>query len=95
MERRERLGMGYRLKFSKQALKDAKKLEAYGIDKKVKEILKILKQKSYQNPPPFEKLKGDLEGKLSRRINIQHKIIYQVLEEEKVVKIYKMWTHYE
>lgn len=87
--------MGYRLKFSKQALKDAKKLEACGLDKKAKEILKILKQNPYQNPPPYEKLKGDLEGKFSRRINIQHRIIYQVLEEEKVIKIYRMWTHYK
>ncbi|ADQ07878.1 addiction module toxin, Txe/YoeB family [Caldicellulosiruptor hydrothermalis 108] len=82
--------MGYKLKFSKQVLKDAKKLEACGLDKKAKEILKILKQSPYQNLPPYEKLKGDLEGKLSRRINIQYRIIYQVLEEEKIVKIYRM-----
>lgn len=63
--------------------------------KKAKEILKMLKQNPYQNPPPYEKLKGDLEGKLSIRINIQHRIIYQVLEEEKIVKIYRMWMHYE
>ncbi|MDI3501459.1 MAG: toxin YoeB [Caldanaerobacter sp.] len=87
--------MGYKLKFSKYALKDAKKLEGCGLDKKAKEILKILKEIPYQNPPPYEKLKGDLQGKLSRRINIQHKIIYEVLEKEKIVKIYRMWTHYD
>ena len=86
--------MGYKLKFSKYALKDAKKLEKCGLDKKAKEILKILKENPYQNPHPYEKLKGDLQGKFSRRINIQHRIIYEVLEEEKVVKIYRMWTHY-
>ena len=87
--------MGYKLKFSKYALKDAKKLEECGLDKKAKEILKILKENPYQNPPPYEKLKGDLQGKLSRRINIQDRIIYEVLEKEKIVKIYRMWTHYD
>ncbi|ABY93529.1 MULTISPECIES: Txe/YoeB family addiction module toxin [Clostridia] len=87
--------MGYKLKFSKYALKDAKKLEACGLDKKAKEILKILKENPHQNPPPYEKLKGDLQGKLSRRINIQHRIIYEILEDEHIIKMYRMWTHYE
>jgi len=87
--------MGYTLKFSNEALKDAKKLEACGLDKKAKEILRIIKQKPYQNPPPYEKLRGDLKGKISRRINIQHRIIYQVLEDTHIIKIYRMWTHYE
>lgn len=87
--------MGYKLKFSKYVLKDAKKLEECGLDKKAKEILKILKENPYQNPPPYERLKGDLQGKFSRRINIQHRIIYEVLEREIVVKIYRMCTHYE
>lgn len=87
--------MGYKLKFSKYALKDAKKLEESRLDGKAKEILKILRENPYQNPPPYEKLKGDLQGKFSRRINIQHRIIYEVLEEERVVKIYRMWTHYQ
>lgn len=72
-----------------------KKLEACGLDKKAKEILKILKENPHQNPPPYEKLKGDLQGKLSRRINIQHRIIYEILEDEHIIKMYRMWTHYE
>ncbi|MGF7430075.1 Txe/YoeB family addiction module toxin [Thermoanaerobacterium thermosaccharolyticum] len=87
--------MGYKLKFSKYSLKDAKRLEESGLDGKAKEILKIIKENPYQNPPPYEKLKGDLQGKFSRRINIHHRLIYEVLEEERVVKIYRMWTHYE
>ena len=85
--------MGYIIKYSNDALKDAKKLEACGLDKKAKELLTIIKENPYS--PPCEKLKGDLKGKLSRRINIQHRIVYQVLEEERIVKVYRMWTHYE
>lgn len=87
--------MGYIIKYSNDALKDAKKLELCGLDKKAKQLLKIIKENPYENPPPYEKLKGDLKGKLSRRINIQHRIVYQVLEDEKIIKIYRMWTHYE
>lgn len=87
--------MGYIIKYSNEALKDIKKLEASGLDKKTKELLKVIKDEPYKNPPPYEKLKGDLQGKISRRINIQHRIVYQVLETEKIIKVYRMWTHYE
>jgi len=87
--------MGYKLALSKQAVKDAKKLEASGLDQKAKELLKIIKENPYQNPPHYEKLVGDLNGFYSRRINIQHRLVYQVLEEEKVVKVLRMWTHYQ
>jgi len=81
--------MGYTLKYSKQAVKDAKKLEKTGLDKKAKQLLVIIKDNPYQNPPPYEKLVGDLKGKYSRRINIQHRIIYAVDENNKLVKIYR------
>lgn len=87
--------MEYIIKFSKDALKDAKKLEACGLDKKARDLLIILKENPYQTPPFYEKLKGDLSGKFSRRINIQHRIVYEVLEEEQIIKVYRMWTHYE
>lgn len=87
--------MGYKLVLTKQAAKDAIKLEQVGLDVKAKELLKILKQNPYQNPPPYDKLTGDLKEKYSRRINIQHRIIYMVSEEDTVVKILRMWTHYE
>ena len=87
--------MGYQLVITKQAAKDAIKLEQVGLDMKAKELLRVLKQNPYQNPPPYEKLTGDLKGKYSRRINIQHRIIYMVLEEDAIVKILRMWTHYE
>lgn len=95
MEGSKRYRMGYIVRYSNDALKDAKKLEECGLDKKAKELLVIINENPYQNPPPYEKLKGDLKGKLSRRINIQHRIVYQVLEEERIIKIYRMWTHYE
>jgi Txe/YoeB family toxin of toxin-antitoxin system len=82
--------MGHTLKFSNEALKDAKKLEACGLDKKAKKILRIIKENPYQNPPSYEKLKGDLNRKISRRINIQHRIIYQVLEDKHIIKVYRM-----
>lgn len=87
--------MGFRLVFSKQALKDAKRLEQAGLDQKAKEILKILREHPLQNPPPYEKLVGDLAGKYSRRINIQHRIVYKFLETEGIVVVFRMWTHYE
>jgi len=87
--------MGYRIVFTKRATKDAEKLEQAKLDKKAKELLKIIRNNPYQNPPPYEKLVGDLYGSYSRRINIQHRIVYDVIEDEKVVKILKMWTHYE
>lgn len=87
--------MGFRLVFSKQALKDAKKLEQAGHDRKAKELLKILRENPFQNPPPYEKLVGDLAGKYSRRINIHHRVVYKILEEEGIVMVFRMWTHYE
>lgn len=87
--------MGYIILLTKQAQKDAKKLEDCGLDKKAKKLLKIVKDNPYQNPPPYEKLIGNLKGAYSRRINIQHRLVYEVLEEDNVVKILRMWTHYE
>ena len=87
--------MGYIIKYSNDALKDIKKLEACGLDIKTKDLLAIMKNNPYQNPPPYEKLRGNLKEKLSRRINIQHRIVYQVLEKRKIIKIYRMWTHYQ
>lgn len=81
--------------YTKQAQKDAKKLAAAGFKSKAENLLSILKKNPYQKPPPYEKLVGDLSGALSRRINIQHRLVYQVIEEEKAVKIIRMWTHYE
>jgi toxin YoeB len=85
----------WRLYFTKQAEKDAKKLAAAGLKEKAKELLAILQNNPYQTPPPYEKLVGDLSGAYSRRINIQHRLVYQVLETEQVVKVLRMWTHYE
>ncbi len=85
----------YRLFFTKQAQKDAIKLTSSNLKKKAEEILEILKNDPFIEYPPYEKLLGDLTGAFSRRINIQHRIVYQVVEEEKAVKILRMWTHYE
>ena len=87
--------MSWELVYTKQAQKDAKKLAKSGLKKKAIELLEILKTNPYQNPPPHEKLVGDLSGAYSRRINIQHRLVYQVLESENIVKIIRMWTHYE
>lgn len=87
--------MSYRLFFTKQAQKDAVKIKSAGLKENAIELLEILKNNPYQNPPPYEKLIGDLEGAYSRRINIKHRLVYQVLEEEKIVKVLRMWTHYE
>ena len=81
--------------YTKQAQKDAKKLSSDSLRSKAEQLLKILKQNPWQKPPPYEKLIGDLAGAYSRRINIQHRMIYQIVKEEKVVKIIRMWTHYE
>lgn len=85
----------YKLVYTKQAQKDAKKIASSGLKPKVIELLKIPETDPFKNYPPYEKLLGDLSGAYSRRINIQHRLVYQVLEEEKVVKIIRMWTHYE
>lgn len=87
--------MSWRIVFTKQAQKDAKKLSASGLRPKAEALLQILAEDPFQTPPPFEKLVGDLEGAYSRRINVQHRLVYQVLEEERVVKVIRMWTHYE
>jgi len=85
----------WRVVFTKQAQKDAKKLSAAGLRPKAEQLLDILRENPYQSLPPFEQLLGDLSGAYSRRINLQHRLVYQVLEKEKVVKIIRMWTHYE
>ena len=87
--------MSWELLYTKQAQKDAKKLSASGLKKKAQALLEIIKEDPYQNPPPYEKLVGDLSGAYSRRINIQHRLVYQVYEEECVIKIIRLWTHYE
>jgi Txe/YoeB family toxin of toxin-antitoxin system len=83
------------LVYTKQAQKDAKKAAAAGFRPKIERFLEIVGTNPYQNPPPYERLLGDLAGAISRRINIQHRLVYQVLEEEQTVKILRMWTHYE
>jgi len=85
----------WRLVYTRQALKDAKKLSASSLRDKAEELLEILREDPFRNPPGFEKLVGDLAGAYSRRINIQHRLVYQLLEEERIVKILRMWTHYE
>ncbi len=85
----------YRLVYTKQARQDAKKLSAAGLRDKTRELLTIISHNPYQNPPRFERLVGNLKGALSRRINIQHRLVYQVVDDEKTVKVLRMWTHYE
>ncbi|MES2940955.1 MAG: Txe/YoeB family addiction module toxin [Pseudomonadota bacterium] len=87
--------MKWQLVYAKHALKDAKKLTAAGLKDKVQELLKLLANDPFQNPPPFEKLVGDLEGACSRRINIQHRLVYEVFKKERMVRVLRMWTHYE
>ena len=84
----------WRVIFTEQAQKDAKKLSAAGLRPKAEKLIEILRENPYQTPPPFEKLLGDLSGAFSRRINIQHRLVYQMLDEEKVVKVIRMWTHF-
>ena len=85
----------WQLIFTRQAQKDAKKLAAAGWRPKAEELLDILKGNPFQNPPPYEKLVGDLAGAYSRRINVQHRLVYQVLEQDRVAKVIRMWAHYE
>ena len=80
--------------FAKHALKDAKKLAAAGLKGKAQELLEVLAGDPFQNPPPYEKLVGDLEGAYSRRINIQHRLVYEVFKKERTVRVLRMWTHY-
>jgi len=85
----------WRLVFTKQAQKDARKLSGAGLRNKTEKLLDILRKNPFQTPPPYERLAGDLSGAYSRRINIQHRLVYQILEEIKTVKVIRMWTHYE
>jgi Txe/YoeB family toxin of toxin-antitoxin system len=87
--------VSWQIVFTKHAQKDAKRLSIAGLRKKAEELLEILGDNPYQKPPPFEKLLGELSGAYSRRINIKHRLVYQILDEEKVVKVIRMWTHYE
>jgi Txe/YoeB family toxin of toxin-antitoxin system len=87
--------VNWRLVYTKQAQKDAKKLSSAGLKPKALALLQLLEDDACRTPPPFEKLVGDLSGAYSRRINIQHRLVYQVLDEEHVVKVLRMWTHYE
>ena len=85
----------WRVVFTKQAQKDAKKLSAAGLRSKTEKLLDTLRENPHQTSPPFEKLLGDLSGAYSRRINIQHRLVYQIIDDLKVVKVIRMWTHYE
>jgi Txe/YoeB family toxin of toxin-antitoxin system len=85
----------WKIVFTKQAQKDAKKLSASGLREKAEALLDVLRSDPFQTPPPFEKLIGDLSGAYSRRINIQHRLVYQVLDDGKIVKVIRLWTHYE
>lgn len=87
--------VAWQIAYSKHAQKDAKKLAAAGLKAKAMELLKILATDPFQNPPPYEKLVGDLAGSYSRRINIQHRLVYDVFQQERVVRVLRMWTHYE
>ena len=87
--------MTWEVVYARQALKDAKKLATSGLKVKAQEVLAILAADPFQNPPPFEKLVGDLAGAYSRRINIQHRMVYEVFAKERIVRVLRMWTHYE
>lgn len=87
--------VAWRLVYTKQAKKDAKKLASSGLKSKAQALLDVISEDPHQTPPPFEKLVGDLTGAISRRVNIQHRIVYQVIDEEHIVKVLRMWTHYE
>lgn len=85
----------WKIIYTKQAQKDSKKIKSANLKEKVIDLLNILKKNPFQNPPSYQKLVGDLSGAYSRRINIQHRLVYQILEKEKIVKIIRMWTHYK
>ena len=85
----------YKIVYRKKAIKDILKVKSIGLDEKVKNLINLIKENPFQNPPPYEKLVGDLQGAYSRRINIQHRLVYQVFEKEKTIKIISFWTHYE
>ncbi len=85
----------YTIVYTKQAQKDARKANAAGLKPKIEKLIRILQKNPFKNPPQYEKLVGDLSGAYSRRINIQHRIIYQIYEDRKIVKVIRLWTHYE
>ena len=85
----------YKIVYTKKVIKDIPKIKSIGATDKVKRLIEVIKKNPFQNPPPYEKLVGDLQGAYSRRINIQHRLAYQVLEKEKTVKIISIWSHYE
>ena len=87
--------MTWQLVYTKQAQKDARKLASSGLKNKAKSLLDIIQKDPYQNQPPYERLVGDLSGAYSRRINIQHRLVYQIYEKERVIKVIRLWTHYE
>ena len=85
----------YKIVYAKTALKDIPKLKSAHLDEKAKALISVIKENPFQNPPPYEKLVGDLNGSYSRRINVQHRLVYDVFEEEQTIKILSLWTHYE
>jgi len=85
----------YSIKYTKQCVKDIEKLKGAKLDEKAKRLIEVIKANPFQNPPPYEKLQGDLNGAYSRRINIQHRLVYEIFEEQNIIKIIRMWTHYE
>jgi toxin YoeB len=87
--------VSWELVYAKHAQKDAQKLAASGLKAKAQELLAVIKENPFQNPPPYEKLVGDLAGAYSRRINIQHRLVYEVLQEQNIIKVLRMWSHYE
>ncbi|WP_090141669.1 Txe/YoeB family addiction module toxin [Limnohabitans sp. DM1] len=87
--------MSWQVVFAKHAQKDAQKLAASGLKTKAQELLAVIQENPFQNPPPYEKLVGDLSGAFLRRINIQHRLVYEVLQDQKTIKVLRMWSHYE
>lgn len=87
--------VNWKIVYTQQAQKDARKLAAVGLRPKAEKLIEILSENPFQSPPPYEKLVGDLSGAYSRRINIQHRLVYQILEEIRTIKVIRMWTHYE
>lgn len=85
----------YKIVYRKQVVKDIPKIKSIGLSEKVQRLIKVIKENPYQKPLPFEKLVGDLQGAYSRRINVQHRLVYQIFDKEKVVKIISIWSHYE
>lgn len=85
----------YSIIYTKKSIRDIPKLKGIKLDNKAKSLIEILRENPYQTPPPYEKLQGDLQGAYSRRINIKHRLVYEVLEQEKIIKIISLWTHYE